>query len=229
MLGSAAWRPHRSLVLGGIALSVLLAALATLQYRWFVQIGEADAARLRAGARSRAEQLGREFDREVTLAFLWLQADAATVRGGEATAYAARFSRWSRLAVQPGVVRAVYVVDGDRLRRFEPRWAAFVATAWPPDLQTVRERLARRAAPGAGASAAARRPWLGRIDPDLRQSLRPRRSSGVGLQSRGPGLPFRLAWYTVIRLDDACLRERLLRRSRRATSRPTASGTTASA
>ena len=151
MLGSTAWRPHRSLLLGAIALSVLLAALATLQYRWLGQIGEADAARLRAGARSRAVQVGREFDREITLAFLWLQADAATVRGGDATAYAGRFSHWSSLAAQPGIVRTVYVVDGDRLRRFEPGTGAFVATEWPAELRAVRERVRAAGAPRMGA------------------------------------------------------------------------------
>jgi signal transduction histidine kinase len=216
MLGSAAWRPHRSLLLGAIALSVLLAVLATMQYRWLGQIGEADAARLRAGARSRASQFGREFDREVTLAFLWLQADAATVRGGEATAYAARFSRWSRLAAEAGIVRAVYVVDGDRLRRFEPRWRAFVATAWPPDLQTVRERLrAAGRSSGAGAPPAAAgggRGFFDGIDTDLLAIVAPAPEFGRGTSGgRGPGLPFRFAGFTVIRLDDACLRERLLR------------------
>jgi signal transduction histidine kinase len=221
MLGSTAWRPHRSLLLGAIALSVLLAVLATLQYRWLGQIGEADAARLRAGARSRAAQLGREFDREVTLAFLWLQADAGTVRGGDATAYAGRFSRWRRLAAQPGIVRAVYVVEGDRLRRFEPGTGAFVATEWPAELRTARERFrAVGRSPAAGAPPAAAgggRGFFDAIDPDLPAIVAPapefgRRTPGSGGPGGGggPGFPFRFAGFTVIQLDDACLRKRLL-------------------
>lgn len=214
MLGSASWRPHRSLLLGAIALLVLLAALATLQYRWLGQIGEADAARLRAGARSRAVQVGREFDREITLAFLWLQADAATVRGGDAKAYAGRFSHWSSLAAQPGIVRTVYVVDGDRLRRFEPGTGEFVATEWPAGLLTVRERVrAAGRAPAAGAPpapAGGGRFFVDWIDPDLPAIVAPapefeRRTPGGG----GP-VPFRLAGFALIQLDDACLRERLL-------------------
>ena len=214
MLGSTAWRPHRSLLLGAIALSVLLAVLATLQYRWLGQIGEGDAARLRAGARSRAAQLGREFDREVTLAFVWLQADAATVRGGDAAAYARRFSHWSRLAAQPGIVRTVYIVEGDRLRRFAPETGAFVAIEWPAELRAVREPLraaGRPPAAGALPAAAGGGPgFFDGIDPDLPAIVAPvptfeRRTPGGG----GPA-PFRFAGFTLIQLDDACLRDRLL-------------------
>ena len=214
MLGATAWRPHRSLLLGAIALSVLLAVLATLQYRWLGQIGEADAARLRAGARSRAAQVGREFDREVTLAFVWLQADAATVRGGDATGYAERFSRWSRLAAEPGIVRAVYLVEGDRLRRFEPGTGAFVATEWPAELRAVRERFrAAGLAPVAGAPpamAGGGRAFVDWIDPDLPAIVAPAPELGGIPGSRGPGFPFRFAGFTLIQLDDASLRERLL-------------------
>jgi len=208
MLGSTAWRPHRSLLLGAIALSVLLAALATLQYRWLGQIGEADAARLRAGARSRAVQVGREFDREITLAFLWLQADAATVRGGDATAYAGRFSHWSSLAAQPGIVRTVYVVDGDRLRRFEPGTGAFVATEWPAELRAVRERVRAAGAPRTGAGGS--RGFFDGIDPDLPAIVAPAPEFGRGTPGGGGPAPFRFAGFTLIQLDDACLRERLL-------------------
>jgi signal transduction histidine kinase len=208
MLGSTAWRPHRSLLLGAIALSVLLAALATLQYRWLGQIGEADAARLRAGARSRAVEVGREFDREITLAFLWLQADAATVRGGDATAYAGRFSHWSSLAAQPGIVRTVYVVDGDRLRRFEPGTGGFVATEWPSELRAVRERV--RAAGAPRAEAGGSRGFFDGIDPDLPAIVAPAPEFGRETPGGGGPAPFRFAGFTLIQLDDACLRERLL-------------------
>ena len=49
----AGLRPHRPLLLGAIALAGLLAALAVLQYRWLGQVSEAEASRLRAGARAR--------------------------------------------------------------------------------------------------------------------------------------------------------------------------------
>lgn len=212
MLGSAAWRPHRSLLLGAIALSVLLAVLATLQYRWLGQIGEADASRLRAGAGSRAAQVAREVDREVTLAFLWLQADAATVRGGDAAAYAERFSRWSRLAALPGIVRAVHLADGDRLRRFEPGTGEFVATEWPAELRVLRERLRAAGRPPAEGAppAAARGRFFDGIVPDLPAIVAPVPEFGRRAPGGGGPAPFRLAGFTIIQLDDACLRARLL-------------------
>ena len=207
MFGSAAWRPHRSLLLGTITLAVLLAFVAGLQYRWLGQIGEADAARMRAGARSRAAQLAREFDREITLAFLWLQADAATVQGGDARAYAMRWSRWSRLTAHPGIVQAVYVVEGDHLRRFAPGAEAFQAAPWPTALEAMRERLR-----GPGRSpAAAGRGLFDPIDPDLPAILAPvpefwRGAASGGAQRFG----IRLVGFTLIQLDGHYLREQLL-------------------
>ena len=207
MFGSAAWRPHRSLLLGTITLAVLLAVVAGLQYRWLGQIGEADAARMRAGARSRAAQLAREFDREITLAFLWLQADAATVQGGDARAYAMRWSRWSRLTAHPGIVQAVYVVEGDHLRRFAPGAEAFQAAPWPTALEAMRERLRGPGRP----PAAAGRGLFDAIDPDLPAILAPvpefwRGAASGGAQRFG----IRLAGFTLIQLDGHYLREQLL-------------------
>ena len=54
-------------VIAGALLGLIL-LLATLQYRWVGQVGEAERARLQAGARTRAEQLAQDFDREVTRA-----------------------------------------------------------------------------------------------------------------------------------------------------------------
>src|SRR5436189_5488216 len=135
-------RVPRSLLFGTIALAVLLVVLATLQYRWLGQISEADEARLRAGARSRAEQLARDFDREVTRAFLWLHVDAGSVRSHDWAAYAARHARWARLTAHPGLVKDVWLVDatGDELWRFDPATSSFQAAAWPDALATLRER-----------------------------------------------------------------------------------------
>jgi len=198
MLGSAAWRPHRSLLLGTIALAVLLAFVAGLQYRWLGQIGEADAARMRAGARSRAAQLAREFDREITLAFLWLQADAATVQGGDARAYVARWMRWSRLTAHPGIVQAVYIVERDHLSRFAPGAEAFQAVQWPTALQAMRERLSGRG-------------LFNPIDPDLPAILAPVPEFWRGAASGGARrFGIRLVGFTLIQLDGHYLREQLL-------------------
>ena len=67
--------PRLPLFAAVAGLLVALILLAALQYRWVGAVGEAERTRLQAGARSRAEQLAHDFDREVTRAFAWLQVD----------------------------------------------------------------------------------------------------------------------------------------------------------
>ncbi|HEX9203909.1 MAG TPA: hypothetical protein VF964_08095, partial [Vicinamibacteria bacterium] len=136
-------RVPRSLLFGTIALAVLLLVLATLQYRWLGQISEADEARLRAGARSRAEQLARDFDREVTRAFLWLHVDAGAVRSQDWSGFADRRARWARLTAHAGLVKDVWLVDatGGAPRRFDPATSGFQEAPWPDSLVSLRERV----------------------------------------------------------------------------------------
>ena len=91
----------RSLVLGVSAVAVLLGVLATLQYRWLGQISEADQARLRTTARNRAEEFARDFDREITRAFLRLQFDASGARSLDTTGFAQRRARWQANTTRP--------------------------------------------------------------------------------------------------------------------------------
>ena len=126
-------------------LLVALILLATLQYRWVGQVGEAERARLQAGARSRAEQLAQDFDREVTRAFAWLQVDEDMLGPDGGVRYAARYERWAARTEHPGLVAAVYVVTPENgtpsLRRFDKAARGFVGTVWPQELSALRQRL----------------------------------------------------------------------------------------
>jgi signal transduction histidine kinase len=127
------------------ALLVALVLLAALQYRWVGQIGEAERARLQSSAHGRAEQLARDFDREVTRAFALLPVveDMLGPDGGER--YATRYERWASRSEHPGLVSAVYVVTAEKgtpsLRRFDKAARAFVPAEWPAALSPVRARL----------------------------------------------------------------------------------------
>ena len=213
MLPSPA-RHYRSLLFGACALALLLVLIATLQYRWLGQVGEADAARLRAGASERAESFAREFDREITRAFQGLRVDAETAGQRDGRRYAARWARWSRLAAHPSIVRAVYVVDGDGLVCFEPSSSSFVPAAWPPQLLTLRERIREleRVTEGPPEPPAPQsvRPWdpvddeaPALVGPILRFQV----DDGRGGRP-GPDLP--ISGFAVTLLDGRYLREALL-------------------
>jgi len=139
-------RAPRLPVIAAVAgLLVALVLLAALQYRWVGQVGEAERARLQASARSRAEQLAQDFDREVTRAFALLQVDEDMLGADGGERYATRYERWASRSEHPGLVSAVYVVTAEKgtlsLRRFDKAERAFVPTEWPADLAALRARL----------------------------------------------------------------------------------------
>jgi signal transduction histidine kinase len=142
-------------------LCLVLALLATLQYRWAGELSEAERTRLRAWAKARAEAFARDFDRELTRAFVELQPDADALQRRDLSGYASRFEGWRRGAAHPALVSAVFLIEGDgagpRLSRFEASRRAFEPIPWPPRLDALRERadalahaVASPAAPGHG-------------------------------------------------------------------------------
>src|SRR5262245_22072891 len=140
-------RSSRSaLALVAMGLLALLAVLATLQYRWLGQVSAAERARLLANARSRAEAFARDFDREITRAYLHLQMDSGTLHQRAWDRYAAKYEEWRGRAAQPDMVAAVYVAEpvasGEpRLSRFDVQSKAFTPAEWPASLEPFRRCL----------------------------------------------------------------------------------------
>ena len=127
------------------AILVLLALLATLQYRWAGELSAAEIERLRGSAKSRAEALARDFDLEVTRAFVSLQMPGDALARGDFAAYPDRYEAWRRAAAFPALVRDVLLVEPDgeglRLSRYDPAGRVFAAAEWTPALEPVRRRL----------------------------------------------------------------------------------------
>jgi signal transduction histidine kinase len=196
---------------GAGALALLLVLLAALQYRWLGQVGEADAARLRAGASERAEQLARDFDREITRAFLWLQVDAEAARVRDGARFAPRWARWSRLAAHPAMVRAVYVAEGDAFLRFDPASGAFRPAKWPQPLLELRERMREfdHVPEGVPRPPGLRPSDL--VDDEAPALVAPIPSAHPDAGPERETLPIsRFSGFTIIELDGEYLRQRLL-------------------
>jgi signal transduction histidine kinase len=210
MLSSPA-RHYRSLFVGACALALLLVLIATLQYRWLGQVGEADAARLRAGASERAELLARDFDREVTRAFLWLRVDGETARKHDGAGYARRWARWRRLSAHPAIVQAVYVAANGALFRFDPPSSSFRQAWWPRALLALRGRLRefeRFSGRPPGPPAALVLDLVDDEAPALVGPILPFRSEPGRERRPGEVPPF--SSFSIIQLDAQYLRECLL-------------------
>jgi signal transduction histidine kinase len=133
-----------------LALFVLIALLAGLQYRWLGQISEAERERLRAGLTTAASEFATDFDRELARAFLMFQMDGADAAPGEESVsarFAARYDRWQASSQYPKLLRDFYIVSQApertmQLSRFDPVSRRFAAAEWPPTMAAWRDRLA---------------------------------------------------------------------------------------
>ena len=136
-----------SLVAAG-ALVLLLALLATLQYRWIGEIRDAERDRMQASARTAALGVAADLDRELVLA---LRAFAEPLRpelaGGSLEAgLAEAWSRWTSEAKHPELVSGIALARRDaggawRIDRLDPSARAFVASDWPAEIEPVRRAL----------------------------------------------------------------------------------------
>lgn len=141
------WGP---LVLAGV-LAALLLALASLQWRWLGQISADERNRMQTSLRTQVTQFTQEFDRELTRAYFWLQADRGPSPVVTAFDSVGHFQRWFTTAPHPGLVRQIYVVSlpphGDTagllsVSRYDREREALVSIpALPAELTPITARL----------------------------------------------------------------------------------------
>jgi signal transduction histidine kinase len=139
----AAWQP-----IVGALLALLLVALAVLQYRWLGEVGEAEHARMRASLQTRAADFTQAFDRELTRIYLAFDFDPETLDKDAARAVSAGFEKAQSAAAVPGVIRDVFLLEGQGpqasvLQRFDPATQTLLPAEWPPALAAWRERASR--------------------------------------------------------------------------------------
>jgi signal transduction histidine kinase len=139
---------HRAIGFAALLL-VLLAALATLQYRWAGQVSDGERERMRNGLRARAMQLAQDFDRELTRAMLVFQAtpDAIIAKPGETLTD--RFAQWTASAAYPQLVSDVYLFErlpggSPTLARLDRASRTLQPSSWPEALRPVRDHFAAR-------------------------------------------------------------------------------------
>jgi signal transduction histidine kinase len=128
-------------------LVILLAVLATLQYRWIGEIGRAERDRMRAGLRLAASRFAMDLDRELTRIFLSFQMPGPLPDTELEALLSRRLERWLEGAPQPSLVKSLFRVrgndDGDpELACFDSESGRLSPCSWPPELLPLRDRLA---------------------------------------------------------------------------------------
>src|SRR5262245_42252000 len=136
-------------------LVVLPATLATFQYRWLGEVSQAERERMRASLRARATDFSREFDGELTRAYVAFHVDGDTLDKDPAATLADAYAQCQSSSATPGLVRDVYLVDGRITdpgppRRFDPDRRVLEPVEWPPALaeSLARARHAQPQLPG---------------------------------------------------------------------------------
>jgi signal transduction histidine kinase len=134
------------------AMLVLIAVLATLQYRWLGRISDAERERLTATLNARADAYAKDFDRELALAYMLFQLEPS-IPGGPAPGagslparLAERHDRWQATARYPKLIRELYVTargaDGSlALQRFNRPSGLLEPVEWPEALTAIRGQL----------------------------------------------------------------------------------------
>jgi signal transduction histidine kinase len=133
-------------LLAAAVLLVLLAALATLQYRWLGEVGEAERERMRASLRTRATEFAQEFDAELTRTYATFHVDGDRLDGQPDATLNDAYTRWQSSTTVPGLVRDVYVLQRsapDDIQRFNVERRALEPSEWPSELTALRTATAR--------------------------------------------------------------------------------------
>jgi signal transduction histidine kinase len=143
-----------SLLWLSLAMLVLLAGMAVLQYRWLGQVSAAERQRMQTSLEERVSQFAAEFDRDVARAFFWLQVDAEALQQRDWTRYADRHDRWLATSAHPQLVLEIWVftAEGESLR-FDPSSRTFGPADPEPLLAPILEeaRGGGRQPPGSSA------------------------------------------------------------------------------
>src|SRR5216110_301684 len=126
-----------------VALLALIVLLATLQYRWLGRISDAERQVMRSALNTHATGFERDFDGEITRAYLLFQIDPEAA-GTLAERVSMRYDRWQTTARYPRLLKDVYVLSpagSTELTRFNPNTQGLEPVAWPDELAAIRVQI----------------------------------------------------------------------------------------
>ena len=134
-------------------LLVLLGVLGTLQYRWLGEVSNAERERLRTTLRTRATDFSRDFDREITRAYMAFRANPDLFGGDPAKVLADAYARAQADSAIGGIIEGVYFLDFDAsgsatVSRLDASTRTLTTVEWPPEFEMWRRRTVNAYMPG---------------------------------------------------------------------------------
>jgi signal transduction histidine kinase len=187
-----------------VILAAVLVLLAVLQYRWSLEISNAERTRIEASLNTSVNQFRQEFYRELTQVSTAFHSDPTAEPDDFWSSYADRYQEWSRTASRPDLVANVFVWQAgmpdpgrvSRLLQLNPADGQFEPVEWPVSLAGLRtemkrmEEEARQApGPGTGTSPPELRFFAWTLEESIPALVRPIYNVAAPLRRRGAGLP----------------------------------------
>lgn len=125
-------------------LLLLLAVLATLQYRWIGELSALERRRIEASLRVSANHFADDLNLQVTRAFLYLHPISPPVLPSRRQEIIAQLQKWSVSVPMSRIVDEVFYTERNAQGGIDLevlRYGRFVASPWPTELEGVRRRL----------------------------------------------------------------------------------------
>src|SRR4051812_14437532 len=138
-----------------LVLTGILAALATMQFRWSKEISKAASVRMHADLQSSMVAFRQDFNRELSTDSLAIQPQGGLNSKEKLAAYADRIDAWRRTASHPDLISDVYVWNPSasssaQLLRLDFRTRQFQPAEWPLNFFQLRDTLQQHASDFAG-------------------------------------------------------------------------------
>ena len=197
-------------------MAAIVVVLAFLQYRWSIQVSEAERDRMQRALDNSVRQFREDFNRDLRLLGRALQPSLFGFVDDDELSYARRFEDWRQRSSYTGLVRSVFflklaVGDGANLLELNPDRGGFESVDWPDRLRSLQGML--RGLPGTqdapGRPAISPFTWTILYEgPVLAQMVLKNIEPG-GPRVRRP-LNRRSQGYVLVELDRDFLRDALL-------------------
>lgn len=129
-----------------VLLLVLLAVVATLQYRWLGDVSRAERERLQASLQSRTADFANAVDGDVSKAFAAFDVDSDALTAEPVATLTTAVDRAARESAAGTAVIAVFIAqsgESNTVQRFDPTTHTLTSSAWPPELAGLGARVAR--------------------------------------------------------------------------------------
>ncbi len=126
------------------ALAGVLALLAVLQYKWSGQVSAAAKAQMQSNLQVSLLGFRQDFARELGSAGVEIRAALDASVPVNPAQFAEQFQHWQQTASHPNLVEHIYVwqnPDHEQPLRFDPGKDQLERAAWPPEFDSLRQRL----------------------------------------------------------------------------------------